>query len=129
MNHAKLVRYNLTKPLEARLSHSAISARADYYKLRGLLASIHIQIEPTLRAMRERDALIDSIGSVSAGFYWTGHHEDKKLSAYNTEKTSFPASHGFGVFDGLKTKEINPTSPNWENSDIAYLTGRTGDLI
>jgi hypothetical protein len=107
MNHNKLLRFNLSKPLERRVPVSYVVMAQEAAKIRGnslaLLVSIHAEpsVQEKLQAMRESDAMLDRIGSVSAGFQGCkieiyGHKsEPGAFDKYNPEL----AAHSIGMIE------------------------------
>ena len=70
INHIKLLKHNLAQPFDRRLHgpdiEEATVIRSMAANAQCLLLDIHKAIAPKLRAMRDADAIIDRIGSVSA---------------------------------------------------------------
>ena len=74
MNHIKFLRFNLSRPIANRVSQfnlaeaieSAIASRF-WRNGAAMLETIKAEIKPQLDAMREAQAKMDAIGSVSGG--------------------------------------------------------------
>ncbi len=72
----KLLKYNLSRPVENRISFSEVESREKIARVRGnnaaLLASIHEEIRPKLEAMREAEDFIQNRRGEFQG-YVTNH--------------------------------------------------------
>ncbi len=83
--------------MELRLTQDAIRAKTLEAKNRALLATIKIEVEPQLKELRDTQQLIDSIGSISGGFYFPGT-DYKELEQ---GKHSIGGEYRMGALDGL----------------------------
>lgn len=101
MNHSKLLRRNLSKPINDRLSHNQISDKTKYFAKLGLLAAIHSQIAPELKKLWDTEDIFLKIGSLGMGAYEFGDGGERESGK------RFGSSHNFET-EGYKSGHLEP---------------------
>ena len=108
MNISKLVRFNLSRPMDQRLTQEQIRAKTLWAQNKALLESILIELNPKIQELRKKESLMASIGVTSI------YRADKKES-----KAEMIGSGGLDIYTFSGSNRAIPGDLGKEN-DVFY---------